>query len=148
KIVSNNGDDGRTLRSAERIRNAKSRTASDARVSPIESRHERNFQIPGIDAPTFHAFLNFAEVRAEHFSGAATKDDDFRLQQIDGVAKPDGEIFERLVKDFPREWIASFCRLTYHFAANGHGISICKLQKLCSTFRRLGQFFARAIGNG
>src|SRR5205807_7708233 len=80
----------------------------------ITRRNHRNFQASLVQAPSRKLLADFFEKGTEHGGCAASDDDDVGLQQIHDVAKPDGEHFDRLEQDFPRQPVARCVRSEEH----------------------------------
>ena len=72
--------------------------------------------------------MDFAEIRAKHFRRTTPENDDFRLEKVDGVAEPDGEILQRLFEDFFRKRIVGVRCFSDHFAADCGCVATCQLQ--------------------
>src|SRR5579864_1938082 len=82
---------------------AEGRAPGDSRVRPVMGEDQRNIRHVRVHAPAHEALLEFAKKRLQHLRNPTADHQDVRIEQINNIAQPRRQQFDRLLENLPRQ---------------------------------------------
>jgi|SRR5579859_105723 len=126
---------------------AKRRCPGNSGVFSKVGRHNRNLACALIFAATRQPLADSLEQRLEHRADATANDDNLRLEQVNDIAKPMRQVFDRLIQNLSGEAISFRKRLPHHFTGHFARLAVAKGKKNAGIARPLFQLRLRRACN-